>query len=259
VSRPLALVTGASSGFGVEFARRFAADGYDLILVARRVDRLEALAEELKAAGATSHVLPTDLASAAGPAALLAELAVRELHIDALVNNAGFGTHGRFVDEDAARIADEIAVNVTALTLLTRGLLPQLLAAPAGILVNVSSTASFQPGPNIAVYAATKAFVRSLTEAIWQETKGSKLRVLNIAPGPSQTEFFEVAGSESFKVGQVITATDVVELTFRELAAGAKRPSVVVGAGNAVQALAARFAPARVTLAIADKQLRGDQ
>jgi Short-chain dehydrogenases of various substrate specificities len=255
MSRPLALVTGASSGFGAGFARRFAAEGYDLVLVARREDRLRALADELAALGAAAHVLPTDLSTADGVAGLVSRLEADGLALDALVNNAGFGTYGTFAEQDPVRIAEEIAVNVTALTLLTRALLPQLLAAPAGILINISSTASYQPGPNISVYAATKAYVRSLTEAIWQEAKGTSLRVLNIAPGPSQTEFFAVAGTDAFKVGQQITTDDVVGLAFSELAKGAKRPSRIVGRGNALQAMAARFAPTKLTLSIADQQL----
>ncbi|PFG18282.1 hypothetical protein ATK74_2866 [Propionicimonas paludicola] len=255
MGRPIALVTGASSGFGAGFARRFAAEGYDLVLVARREDRLRALADELAGLGATGHVLPADLSTPDGIAGLLTQLSEQRLRIDALVNNAGFGTYGIFVEQDPARIAEEIAVNVTALTMLTRALLPQLLAAPAGILLNVSSTASYQPGPNISVYAATKAYVRFLTEAIWQESKGTPLRVLNIAPGPSQTEFFAVAGSDAFNVGQQITTEDVVSLAFSELAKGAKRPSRIVGRGNAFQAMAARFAPTKLTLSVADKQL----
>lgn len=255
MGRPLALVTGASSGFGAAFARRFASVGYDLVLVARREDRLRALADELAGLGASAHVLPADLSTPTGIAGLLAQLDAQGLTVDALVNNAGFGTYGKFVDQDPARITEEIAVNITALTMLTRALLPQLLAAKAGILVNISSTASYQPGPNISVYAATKAYVRSLTEAIWQESRGTSLRVLNIAPGPSQTEFFAVAGTDAFKVGQVITTEDVVNLTFAELAKGAKRPSRIVGRGNAFQAMAARFAPTKLTLSVADKQL----
>jgi len=255
MARPLALVTGASSGFGAGFARRFATEGYDLVLVARREDRLRALADELAGLGATAHVLPTDLSTPDGLAGLVARLDDQGLIVDALVNNAGFGTFGRFEQEDPARIAAEIAVNVTAPTLLTRLLLPDLLAAPAGFVVNVTSTAAYQPGPNIAVYSATKAYLRSFTEALWQETRSSRLRVLAIAPGPSYTEFFQAAGSEGFAVGQVVTAEQVVDLAMRELRRGAKRPSVIVGARNAAQAAAARFAPAPLTLAVADRML----
>lgn len=256
MARPIALVTGASSGFGVSFARRFAAEGYDVVLVARREERLRELADELTGLGAAAHVVPADLATPEGAAGVPVRVRELGLSLDALVNNAGFGTHGRFAEEDPARIADEIAVNVTALTLLTRAFLPELIAA-GGVLINVSSTSAFQPGPNIAVYAATKAYVRSFTEALWQEAKGTGLRVLNIAPGPSQTEFFQAAGSEAFKVGQVITPQDVIALAFAELGRGAKRPTRIVGVGNAAQALAARFAPTKLTLAVADQQLGG--
>lgn len=259
MSRPIALVTGASSGFGSGFARRFAAEGYDLVLLARRENRLAELAAELQQTGAQAHILPTDLTDPKAVAAIPARLDEAGIRLDALVNNAGFGTYGQFSEADPDRIADEIAVNVTALTLITRALLPQLLQAPAGILVNISSTAAFQPGPNIAVYAATKAYVRSFTEALWQETRGSGLRVLNIAPGPANTEFFEVAGSDAFQVGQLITPAQVVDLAFSELAKGAPSPTRVVGVGNTLQALATKLAPTKFTLAIADRQLKAGQ
>ncbi|HEY0214907.1 MAG TPA: SDR family NAD(P)-dependent oxidoreductase [Cellulomonas sp.] len=257
-ARPVALVTGASSGFGTEFAHRFAARGHDLVLVARRRDRLDALAATLAAEhGATATVLPADLADPAAPARLVTELATRGIRVDVLVNSAGFGTYGPFEAEDPARIADEVQVNVAAVTLLSRLLMPDLLAAPSGVLLNVTSTAAYQPGPSFAVYAATKAYVRSLTEAIWQEHRGSRLRVLALAPGPTETEFFEAAGSDGFNVGQMLTVPQVVDVAFRALDRRDPPPSVVAGAQNRVTAVAAALAPRRLTLWVAGRLTGG--
>lgn len=246
------LVTGASSGFGEEFARRFAATGSDLVLVARREERLRLLAAELSALHAVDvQVLPADLAADGAAARIGEELVARGIEVDGLVNNAGFGIDGPFAEAEPARVQGLLQVNVVALTELTRLLLPGLIAAPAGVLVNVASTAAFQPLPGIALYAASKAFVRSLTEALWVEARGSALRVMALCPGPSETEFFTAAGSERFKIGQVLTVAEVIDAAFAELERGARRPSPIVGWRNAVTAHAARIAPPRLTLASA--------
>jgi len=251
VPRRVVLVTGASSGFGSTFARRFAKQGADLVLVARRRDRLETLARDLTAAfGTTTTVITADLSLPGAAQALVDDLGERGLSIDALVNSAGFGTAGPFAEEDLDRITDEIQVNVMALTQLSLLLLPQLLASPAGLLLNVSSTAAYQPLPNIAVYAATKAFVTALTEAIWQEARGSSLQVLALAPGPTQTEFFAAAGSERFKVGQMLTVDQVVDAAFAALGRRSSPPSLVVGGRNRATARLARLAPARLALLV---------
>lgn len=256
--RPLAVVTGASSGIGTEFARRFAARGYDLVLVARRRERLTELAAELEAEhGAASTVLPADLADPAAPAALAADLVSRGLLVDALVNSAGFGTYGPFEGEEPDRIAGQVQVNVVALTLLSRLLLPDLVASRRGVLVNVTSTAAYQPGPSFAVYAATKAYVRSLTEAIWQEHRGSRLRVLALAPGPAETEFFAVAGSDRFRVGQVLSVPEIVDVAFRALDRRNPPPSVVAGLRNRVTAVLAGVVPRRVVLGVAGRLAGG--
>lgn len=238
----------------MEFARRFAARGDDLVLVARRREPMDRLAAELGAAhGITAHVVPLDLTQPDAAERLLAEVNDRGLTVHALVNNAGFGTYGAFAEADPARIAQEISLNVTAVTLLSRLFLPGLLAAGDGILVNVASTAAYQPGPYLAVYAATKAYVRSLTEAIWQETRGTGLKVLALAPGPTETEFFEAAGSEKFKVGQMLSVPAVVDVAFRALDRRDTPPSVVAGHRNKVTAVAAGLLPRRLTLAVAGR------
>lgn len=249
--RPVALITGASSGFGAEFARRFAARGHDLVLVARRRDRLEQLAAELPST--TCTVLPADLSDPGTPAELLGELARRGIRVDVLVNSAGFGSYGRFEAEDPDRIADEVQVNVGAVTALSRLLMPDLLSSRHGVLLNITSTAAYQPSPSLAVYAATKAYVRALTEAIWQENRGTPLRVLALAPGPTETEFFEAAGSDRFKVGQMLTVPQVVDVAFRALDRRDPPPSVIAGRRNRWTAVAAGLLPRRWVLRVADR------
>jgi len=249
--RRVVLITGASSGFGRTFAQRFAKQGADLVLVARRRDRLETLARDLHAAfGTTTTVIARDLSLPGAAQALVNDLGERGLVIDALINSAGFGTAGPFADEQVGRVTDEIQLNVVALTQLSLLLLPDLLRSAAGLLLNVSSTAAYQPLPNIAVYAATKAYVTALTEAIWQESRGTSLQVLALAPGPTETEFFAAAGSDRFKVGQMLTVDQVVDAAFAALARRNPPPSVVVGGRNRATAFVARLAPARLALRV---------
>lgn len=249
--RDAIVITGASSGIGAAFARRFAAAGRDLVLVARRRERLDALAAELVGAHRVRvDVLAADLADPAAPADLVHELDRGSIRACGLVNSAGFGTAGSFVREDPERIADEIQVNVAAVASLTRRLLPQLIEA-RGLLVQVSSNASHQPLPGMAVYAASKAFVTSLTEAIWQETRGTGLRVLALCPGPTDTEFFEAAQSEAFKIGTIASVDDVLDAAFRELARREPGPVLTVGTRNRLQGTVARIAPRRFRLSVA--------
>ncbi len=181
------LITGASAGLGAEFARQFAARGSNLVLVARRADRLQALADELSAKHQiTVAVVPFDLTVPAAGEALAEEVARRGIAVTSLVNNAGFGTHAPFRKDDPARMQQEIGLNVASLVDVTRAFIDQL----TGVLVNVASTLGYQPWPNAAVYGATKAFVLSFTEALWQESRGTGLRVLAISrarPGPSSS------------------------------------------------------------------------
>lgn len=250
----VAVVTGASSGFGAEFARRFARNGTDLVLVARRRDRLEQLAGELADKhGVTVTVIDADLAAPDGAQRVADRITDAGLKPVALVNSAGFGTADLFAAEDPARIADEIRVNVLALTLLSRLLMPSLLAADQGVLVNLSSTAGHQPVPSMAVYAATKAYVLSLTEAIWHESRGTGLRVLALCPGPTETEFFEAAGSDRFRVGKVVTVEESVEAAWATLHRPANGPTLTLGLGHRINALGSRLAPRRLTLAVAGK------
>jgi short-subunit dehydrogenase len=248
-----ALITGASSGLGAEFARSLAARGADLVLVARRADRLEDLARAVRAEhGVQVRVLPADLAVPGAGAALRAELA--GVHVDTLVNNAGFGHFGDLVDTDPAVAADMVQLNVATLVDLTRAFLPDLLAG-RGALVNIASTAAYQPTPHLAVYGATKAFVLSFTEAIAAEVRGSGLRVLSLAPGATRTEFFDVAGRDA-QVGRMQEAADVVGLAMRALDRRRTPASIVSGGANRLMAASAGLSPRRVTLAVSDRLMR---
>jgi short-subunit dehydrogenase len=206
-----ALVTGASSGLGESFARHLAGRGHELVLVARRVERLERLATELRAvSGAPVGVLGADLETAEGRGLVAARLGAGGPWL--LVNSAGFGTRGRFVAQDPAREAAEITVNALAVHQLMRAALPGCLDARDGGVINVASTAAFQPLPHFATYAATKAFVLHLTEAVAAELPGSGVRVMALCPGPTRTEFGNVAGvtGEFERIGPLFMAADKV-------------------------------------------------
>jgi uncharacterized protein len=184
-----ALVTGASSGIGEAVVRRLAADGVTTVVVARRERRLRALADELDGV----EVLAADLADDGALARVVRRVADQRRPVDLLVNDAGFGSSGAVADLDPARLADEIRVNVLALTALTTGALPGMLERQRGWVLNVSSVAGFQAVPGLAVYAATKAFVTSFTEALHEELRGTGVRATALCPGLTRTEFIEVS------------------------------------------------------------------
>ncbi len=250
------LITGASSGLGVEFAREFAARGADLVLVARRQDRLEALAVELaERFGTVSTVIPLDLTAPDAVATLTADLDERGIQVATLVNNAGFGSYGRFSALDEDRVHSEVQLNVLALTALTRALWPALLkqarsAPTTGALINIASTAAFQPVPFMSVYAATKAYVLSFTEGLWYEAKGSGLKVLALCPGPTATEFKQVAGNDELFFGNPQTAGQVIDTAFKALDQRSTPPRVVSGLGNAFAARGVRLVPQRSLLTV---------
>lgn len=188
------LVTGASSGIGLELAKCFAADQSRLILIARNTVALEALAADLRRAHAIEvQVLGADLARPESPQMIFEELKGRGVAVDVLVNNAGFGLHGRFVELPLARQLEIIQVNVGALVALTGLFLPGMVARHAGGILNVGSVAGFIPGPNMAVYYASKAFVQSFSEALFEELRGTGVNVTNLCPGPTETNFSRVA------------------------------------------------------------------
>lgn len=218
-----ALITGASAGLGRELAKLAAVDGTDLVLVARRRDRLEALARELSAAhGVAVTVSAADLADPAAPSALCEQVQAAGITVDTLVNNAGFGSIGPFAGADLARQLEMIAVNVRALVELTHRFLPGMLARKQGRILNLASVAGFVPGPFMATYYASKAFVLSFTEALAAELDGTGVTVTASCPGPTQTEFSEVARNGESKLFRrnVATATEVARHAYRAMLAG---------------------------------------
>jgi len=188
-----ALITGASSGIGVEFARQLAPHARCLILVARRQDRLDALKTELARPGLTVHCHTADLADEVQMEALIAALAASEERVSFLINNAGVGDHGLFEESEWSRVRAMLDVNIKALTRLTHAILPDLVKAGQGAILNVSSVASLLPIPNMSVYAASKAYVTSFSEALRAETRGTGVSISIVCPGPVNTEFFAIA------------------------------------------------------------------
>jgi len=218
-----ALVTGASSGIGEQFARQLAVRGWELVLVARRADRLEALAEDLPT---TAQAIPCDLATEA--ASLREKVAELGVDVDLLVNNAGFGTSGPFLDHDPARDAEQVRLNCEAIVTLAHDFLPPMVERGRGGIINVASTAGMQPLPYESVYAATKAFAISFTDALHTELRGSGVRVLAVNPGAMQTEFFDAAGSQTADLGTKRTTPEhVVTMALDTLDRRSAPPSIV--------------------------------
>jgi short-subunit dehydrogenase len=252
-----ALITGASSGIGESFAYALARQNYALVLVARRRDRLEGVAARAKEIGAAStEIVATDLARSGAALELQAHLSELRIEVDCLINNAGFGTTGRFDRLLLARELEEIELNVTALVTLTRLFLPPMVERRRGTIINVASTAAFQPLPYMATYAATKAFVLSFTEAIAAETAGTGLHILALCPGPVRTEFQAVARNEKGLVPSFVYL-DADTVVKQALVAAARGRSVRInGMMNAAGAVAARLLPRALVTAIAGRIYR---
>lgn len=220
-----AVVTGASSGMGAEYARQLAARGCNLIVVARRLDRLQQLAEELTAKnGVTVTALDRDLSAAGAGRALADELLAQGRIVDILVNNAGFGTSGNVAEQDQDIVANAIALNISTVTELTRGFLPGMLERDRGIIINMSSLAAFQTRAGHGLYSAAKAYVLSFTEALWAETISTNVRVTAVCPGPIATEFFAVAGTKP--VGKPLPVAVPVTAAFAAIER--RKPYVIV-------------------------------
>ena len=244
MSPSTALITGASSGIGRALARAFARDGYALVLVARRLVVLEELAAELaRDHGVTVRVMAIDLAAPDAAMRLFSDLQRAGIVVDVLVNNAGFGLQGAFTALPADRQLQMIHVNITALTALTRLLLPPMLERSGGGVLNVGSTAGFQPGPFMAVYYATKAYVVSFTEALADELSGSGLRVSCLAPGPTDTAFAAEAGAAESRLfqGETMTVDEVARIGYEGWRDG--RLLVIAGRRNWWRVLAVRLLP----------------
>jgi len=245
--KKVALITGASAGLGVEFARQLSKRGHHLVLVARRKDRLETLAKEL----GNARAIALDLSKSGSAAKLLADLKAAGEQVEILVNNAGFGLIGRFAELDAKRERQMIDLNVGALTDLCRAIAPAMVKRKSGGILNVASTAAFQPGPNMAVYFATKAYVLSLTEALHEELKPHGVHVSALCPGPTRTEFGEVAGfgGNGLFDRVAMESPEVVAAGLDGL--DRNRAVVVPGFANKAGAFSTRFAPRSVVRRIA--------
>ncbi|GLU42114.1 MULTISPECIES: SDR family oxidoreductase [unclassified Pseudomonas] len=251
-----ALITGASSGIGLELARLLAADRHDLILVARNADRLQNLAEELQRSQRVRvEIIASDLGRPDGVDQVLQKLGGAP--VDILVNNAGCGEFDRFQDADWADYRQTLQVNMVALTQLTHALLPNMLQRGAGQVVNVASTGAFQPLPWMAVYGASKAYVLSLTEALAYELRHTGVRVLAYCPGATASGFASAAGAEqsnNFKQGRTVAPVEVAE-DIRRLILKGRRGVAVHGALNCLMAHLAPMSPRTWVMAIAERTM----
>jgi uncharacterized protein len=247
-----ALVTGASSGLGLEFAELFARDGWRPVLVARGGDKLHALAADLTARyGVEAVAIPLDLAQAGSAERLFDEVERRQIAVDALVNNAGFATFGRFAETSLADEREELQLNVVTLTELTKLFLKPMLARSRGRIMNVSSTAAFQPGPFMAVYYASKAYVLSFSEALSNELEGTGVSVTCLCPGPTESGFQDRAkmgASRLFKALRVSKAAGVARVGYRAMMRGKRL--VIPGATNQIMAFLPRVSPRGIVLRV---------
>lgn len=237
------MITGASSGLGAEFARQLAARGHDVVLTARRRDRMEALASELRASSnVETLVLEADLGASAAPARLLAALDERGIVPELLVNNAGFGVHGLAVQEPLGRQLEMIDLNVRALTELSLAIGAQMSARGSGGIVNVSSIGAFQPTPYFAAYSATKSYVLSFTTALAHELAPRGVRVLALCPGATKTEFFD-AGQVNIALGDALMMTAERCVSIALGALERRRRVIVTGWLNALTAWLSKLSP----------------
>lgn len=251
--RPSALVTGASGGIGLELARILAREGHDLFLVARSLPELERFAVELRDQyGITAEAIRADLGDPAAPTELFDAIADRGVAIEILINNAGFGLAGRFDETDGRRELEMIQVNVAALTELTKLFLPGMVQRGTGRIMNVASTAAFQPGPLMAVYYATKAYVLSFTQAVAEEVRDSGVTLTALCPGPTHTGFANIAnmqGTRLFNSPLTMGARAVAEYGYRAMMRGDR--VAIPGAFNRLGAFATRLAPRRLLTKLA--------
>jgi short-subunit dehydrogenase len=233
-----ALITGASSGIGLGYAHELAKRGANLVLVARSEKVLQQVAAEIMAAhNVQVDIVALDLSDQNSGQKLVEILASKKLNVEVLINNAGFGTNNRLAKEDRQKLQKQIILNVATLVDLTAAFLPEMLKRDQGVILNIGSTASYQPVPGMAVYAATKAFVRSFTEAVWGEVEGTNVKVLTVNPG----------------AGPLAPVSDVIDATFAALDSKVSKPSIVVGSRNALMANLGRFAPKKSVIKVAGK------
>ncbi|HEY8677134.1 MAG TPA: SDR family oxidoreductase [Candidatus Dormibacteraeota bacterium] len=239
-----ALITGASGGLGYEMAILFARDGWDCVLTARSADKLGVLADRLRAEHRVNvHVIAKDLAHPAAPGEIWSALQAARVQVDVLVNNAGFPTYGLFWELDAKTELEELQVNIVALTHLTKLFVPGMVARRDGRVLNVASTAAFEPGPLMAVYYASKAYVLSFSEALAEELRGTGVSVTALCPGPTRTGFQKRGAMEGSRLlrGDIADAGSVAAAGYRGLMA--RKTLIIPGWSNKMVPLAARLTP----------------
>lgn len=254
--RKTALVTGASSGIGLELSKLLAENGYHLFLVARRKEALERLAAQLETShGTSAKAIAVDLTEPDAPGRIFQVLESDAVALDVLVNNAGFGSYGFFSELDTTRELQLLQVNIVALSHLTKLFLPGMVKRKSGRILNLASTASFQPGPLMATYCASKAYVLSFSEALANELKGTGVTVTALCPGATRTEFQSTAKMTDSRItrGSMMDAGAVAAIGYRAMLRG--KPVVVAGRGNAVLSEMHRFFPRRMITSVARKIL----
>ena len=253
-----ALISGASGGIGLELARLMAADNWNLVLTARSEDAMVALKDELETQfGCMVRVVPADLSEPGAVTALTGVIASQEIRIEALINNAGFGLFGEFRGTSWEREAQMIDLNIRALTELTKSLLPHMLEQGQGRIMNVASTAAFQPGPGMAVYFASKAYVLHFSEALAHELNGTGITVTALCPGGTASGFqaaAEMEASAAVKGKKLPSSLDVARYGYRAMMNG-KRVAIH-GLMNRVMALSVRFSPRRMVTAVTARIMR---
>jgi short-subunit dehydrogenase len=250
-----ALITGASGGIGKQFAIRLADRGVSLVLVARSTDKLQELRSTLleRHPDLCVDVLTADLADPGAAAEVVDHISAMGRRVDILINNAGVGFHGPFVDEEPQQAAGQIQLNCGSLVDLTSRLLPEMVRARHGVVINVASTSAFQPVATMAVYAATKAFVLSFTEALWWETHDTGVRIMCLCPGATETEFFARTGQQ-FMTRRRQTPDQVVTVALEAI--DKSSPTVVSGAMNSLLAVGYRFIPRRAMAMVSAQMVR---
>lgn len=249
------MITGASSGIGLAFAHALATRGAHLTLVARSGERLQNLAQELtQRHGIRAHALAADLTASGAAADVHARAAALDLTPQMLINNAGFATYGHFDTLSLQRQLDEITLNCKALVELSHAALPAMLHQGAGAIINVASTAALQPLPYMAIYGASKAFVLSFSEALWEEYRARGIRILALCPGATDTAFFDVVGAAEAAVGQRMSAETVVHAALRALERG--HSHVVPGTANRLLGWLPRLLPRQTILRVVANMLK---
>lgn len=252
------LITGASSGIGYELAKRYAADGCDLVLIARTKFKLEHLATEISQEhDITVHIIPADLSHPDTPQHIYAECMRRDLHIHTVINNAGFGLYGEFASSNLMTELSMIDLNVKALTEMTKLFLPNMIAEKSGHIVNIASTAAFQPGPRMAVYYASKAYVLNFSEAVREELRDTGVAITTVCPGPTKTGFEDAADMAFPKTMKVMNLRDAIDIIYTGIMK--KKHIIIPGFRNKLLANLNRFFPRRLVTRVVGNMQKHDK